>query len=60
MTRFSQRQISEETHESVRACFSVEELGDLAWIIATINAWNRVNIALQTAPGGYQPASTLE
>ncbi len=57
LTRVADQVVSEDVYESSREHFSPQELADLAWIISSINAWNRVNIALQTVPGNYQPAS---
>lgn len=56
LTRVADRCVSEEIHELAREHFNSHELSDLAWIVAAINAWNRVNIALRTVPGDYQPA----
>jgi AhpD family alkylhydroperoxidase len=55
LTRVADRAISEEVHEQVRGVFNSQELGDLVWVIAAINAWNRVNVGLRTVPGSYQP-----
>lgn len=55
LTRVADRPLPEEVHEMVRNTFSEQELMDLAWVIAAINTWNRVNIALKTVPGDYQP-----
>lgn len=56
LTRVADRPLPEEVHETVRRTFSEQELMDLAWVIAAINTWNRLNIALKTVPGDYQPA----
>lgn len=56
LTRIADRPLPEDVHEQVRAQFNDQELGDLAWAVAAINAWNRVNVGLRTVPGGYQPA----
>lgn len=55
LTRVAHHAIPEEVHEQARHQFNPQELADLAWVVATINAWNRVNIALRTVPGDYQP-----
>lgn len=54
-TRLSARFVPEDISELARAEFSSQEMADLAWIVASINTWNRVNIALKTVPGNYQP-----
>jgi AhpD family alkylhydroperoxidase len=52
--------VPDEVYEKVRALFSEKELADLTLGIATINAWNRLNIAARTVPGTYQPAKAQE
>lgn len=58
LTRIADRALPESVHESVRSHFSDEELSDLAWVIAAINTWNRVNVALRTPGGDYQPTTS--
>jgi alkylhydroperoxidase family enzyme len=41
----------------VRPHFNEKELGDLTLAVATINAWNRLNIAGRTTPGTYKAAA---
>jgi alkylhydroperoxidase family enzyme len=36
--------------------FSEKEIVDLTYVAATINAWNRIAIALRAVPGRYKPA----
>jgi AhpD family alkylhydroperoxidase len=55
LTRIADRFLPDEVLEQAREQFSDEEIGDLVWAIAAINAWNRVNIGLGTVPGDYQP-----
>jgi AhpD family alkylhydroperoxidase len=55
LTRLADRAIAEEVHEQARGVFNSQELGDLVWVVATINAWNRVNVGMRTEPGDYQP-----
>jgi len=42
-------------YEEVRKQFSEEELIDLTLAVASINSWNRLNIAFRTTAGSYQP-----
>jgi AhpD family alkylhydroperoxidase len=51
--------VRDEVYEEVRPCFSDKELSDLTFAIATINSWNRLNIAARTAPGNYQSAKPV-
>jgi alkylhydroperoxidase family enzyme len=39
----------------MRAQFAEKEAVDLTWVIAGINAWNRVAIAFRSPAGSYQP-----
>jgi AhpD family alkylhydroperoxidase len=48
--------VPDEVYEKVRTVFSPKELADLTLAAATINTWNRLNIAARTVPGTYQPA----
>ncbi|HET7092394.1 MAG TPA: carboxymuconolactone decarboxylase family protein [Thermomicrobiales bacterium] len=47
--------VPDETYEEVRRQFSDDELVALTMAVATINAWNRLNISLRNQPGDYQP-----
>ncbi|RED22612.1 AhpD family alkylhydroperoxidase [Flavobacterium cutihirudinis] len=46
--------VPDEIYEIARAEFSEEELIDLTLAIATINTWNRINIAFANTPGTYR------
>ena len=46
--------VPDEVYEAVRPHFSPKELADLTLAVATINAWNRLNIAARTEPGTYK------
>lgn len=45
----------DDVYARVRESFSEEEIVGLTFAIATINAWNRLAIALRSVPGSYQP-----
>ena len=47
--------VPDEVYERVRPHFSDEELVNLTLAIATINSWNRLNVAFRTPVGNYQP-----
>lgn len=57
LTRIADRSVPEDVYEQVQAHFKEQELIDLAWVIAGINAWNRVNVGLRTVPGQYKAGS---
>lgn len=51
LTRLSPEGVSDEIYGHVRGQFSEKELSDLTFAVMTINAWNRVAISFQVAPG---------
>jgi len=55
LTRIADRPVPEEVHQEVSKHFNDQEMHDLIWTIAVINAWNRLCIGLGTVPGSYQP-----
>lgn len=55
ITRLPDGEVSDATYEAARPHFSDQELCDLTYAVAVINAWNRVNIAARTIPGTYTP-----
>lgn len=46
--------VPDEIYNIAKAEFSEEELIDLTLAIATINTWNRINIAFSNTPGDYR------
>lgn len=60
LTRIAPAGLSDELYAQACGQFSEEELTTLVFRIATINAWNRVNVALQTAPGSLDRAYGLD
>jgi AhpD family alkylhydroperoxidase len=55
LTRVADRAVPDEVFEKAKTQFSDEELGDVVWVIAAINAWNRVNVGYGTIGGSYEP-----
>ena len=47
--------VPDAVYEDVRKSFSDDELLALTMAVVSINAANRLNIALRTVPGAYQP-----
>jgi AhpD family alkylhydroperoxidase len=45
----------DDAYQQARAQFSESELTLLTLAIATVNSWNRLNIAFRTPAGGYKP-----
>jgi AhpD family alkylhydroperoxidase len=55
VTLVADEHVPDAVYEDVRRAFSDDELLALTMAVITINAWNRLNIALRTVPGMYQP-----
>jgi AhpD family alkylhydroperoxidase len=60
VTNLGKGHVPDELYERVRKAFSEKELADLTLAAVAINGWNRLNIALRTVPGTYQPRKPLE
>jgi AhpD family alkylhydroperoxidase len=56
VTLVSQTHVPDAVYEEVRKFFSEKEIVDLTYITSTINAWNRLAIALRAVPGHYRAA----
>ena len=55
VTRIAKTHADDEIYEKVKPHFTEKELVDLTFIIATINSWNRIAIAMRSEAGKYQP-----
>jgi AhpD family alkylhydroperoxidase len=60
VTNVREDHVPDEVYEHVRKFFSEKELADLTLAVAAINTWNRLNIAMRTEAGTYQPAKPRE
>ncbi|MGH9516304.1 MAG: carboxymuconolactone decarboxylase family protein [Terriglobales bacterium] len=56
VTLVASTHVPDEVYEEVRGQFNEKELADLTLAVATINAWNRLAIAMRADAGKYQPA----
>ncbi|MGC1417793.1 MAG: carboxymuconolactone decarboxylase family protein [Candidatus Acidiferrum sp.] len=56
VTLVSQTHVPDSIYEEVRKHFSEKEMVDLTFVASTINAWNRLAIAMRAVPGHYRPA----
>ena len=54
VTLLTDRQVSDEVYELAHKLFSDAELANLTLAIATINSWNRMNVAFRTPAGSYR------
>ena len=50
--------VPDAVYEEVRQQFSEKEIVDLTFVVTTINAWNRLAIALRAVPGHYRAAAS--
>ena len=55
VTLVSQSHVPDEVYDEARKHFSEKELVDLTYLASTINAWNRIAIAMRAVPGRYKP-----
>jgi AhpD family alkylhydroperoxidase len=55
VTLIADDRVPDAVYEEVRKSFSDDELLALTMAVATINVFNRFNVALRTVPGTYQP-----
>jgi AhpD family alkylhydroperoxidase len=60
VTLVSESHVPDSVYEEVRKQFSEKEIVDLTFVVSTINAWNRLAIALRAVPGRYRPAASTE
>ncbi len=54
----SETHVPESVCEEVHKFFNEKEIVDLTFVVTTINAWNRLAIALLAVPGHYRPATS--
>lgn len=59
LTRIPEHGVSDEIYERVRTQLSEKEISDLTFIVMSINAWNRANVAFRTVPGSFDAAFGL-
>ena len=57
VTLVHQTHVPDDVFEQVRQQFNETEIADLTFVIAAINAWNRLAISLRAVPGTYQAAT---
>ena len=60
LTLVTERGVPDDVWETARAAFGDEGVAQLVFAIAAINVWNRLNVAVGTEPGHYQPGMFAE
>jgi len=54
VTKVAETRVPDALYQEVRQHFTEKELADLTLAIATINSWNRLNVAARTEAGRYK------
>jgi AhpD family alkylhydroperoxidase len=54
VTLVAQTHVPDEVYDEARRHFSDKEIVDLTYLASTINAWNRIAVALRAVPGRYK------
>ncbi len=57
LTLVSETHVPDAVYDETRRHFSEQEIVDLTYLTSTINAWNRLAIALRAVPGHYRAAA---
>jgi alkylhydroperoxidase family enzyme len=60
LTRLDPQGVPDEIYAAVHAQLSEKEMSDLAFLIVTINGWNRLCVAFRTTPGSFDAAFGLD
>ena len=58
ITLVSQSHVPDDVYADVKKHFSDQEIVDLTYLAATINAWNRMAVSSRSLPGHYRAART--
>ena len=59
VTLIASDHVPDAVYREVQPHFSENELADVTFAVAAINAWNRLSIAGRLVPGTYQPAQSV-
>ncbi len=57
LTRVAETHAPDQAYDALRPHFTDEEIVQLSFLIATINAWNRLAIGFRSVPGGRPVAA---
>ncbi len=60
VTQLADGHVPDEVYRRVRDQFDEQGVANLTFVVATINAWNRLAIASRTPPGSYQPRTSAQ
>ena len=59
LTKLPEQGIPDDLYERIRQQLSEKEMSDLTFVVMSINAWNRINIAFKMVPGSADAAFGL-
>ena len=60
LTQLPPQGVPDEVYARVRTQLSEQELVELSYLVMTINAWNRINVAFRTEPGSQDKPFGLD
>jgi AhpD family alkylhydroperoxidase len=60
LTKLPEQGVPDDIYDRVRGQLSEKEVSDLSFAVASINAWNRVNIAAKFVPGSFDKPFGLD
>ncbi|MEN7526904.1 MULTISPECIES: carboxymuconolactone decarboxylase family protein [unclassified Cupriavidus] len=60
VTHLGAQGVPDDIYERVLTQFSEKELSDLTFLVGSINAWNRLNVAFRIVPGSSDKAFGLD
>jgi AhpD family alkylhydroperoxidase len=60
LTKLPEQGVPDDLYERVHEHLSEKEMSDLTFVVMSINAWNRINIAFKPVPGSADAAFGLE
>jgi len=60
LTRLPEHGVPEDVYQATRAEFGENGITELTYLVVTINAWNRVNVAFRSLPGSADKAFGLD
>ena len=59
VTLLAKTHVPDSVYEEARKHFSEQELVDLTYLAATINAWNRIAVSFRAVPGRHKAKSAV-
>lgn len=60
LTQLPAQGVPDDVYERVRTQLSEKEIVDLTYVVMSINAWNRINVAFRSVPGAFDKLLGLD